>query len=172
MRPSAKTILIVLAVIAIGILIWSVAPWAGHSDTEAPPAPHFGSTVSVSNARLIMPAKAGEPAALYFDLSNKGSGGVALRKVAVEHAANASIAHAPQPVDEAAATLNVSPGETVSLGPEGAYVAVSGYDSSVVPGAVVKVQLGFGTSATLDTTAQVQSAVGQNGRVNDAVTPD
>ena len=173
MRPIAKVVIVVFAVIAIALLIWSVVPWFnGSSGTRRLPASVSGPQVSVENARVVMPANAGAPAALYFDMSNRGGTDAVLRTATVEHATGANIMESDRPVNENALMIAVHPGETVHFSPAGPYVAVSGYDSSVVPGATLKVQFGFGNSGAIDTTAIVQSAVGQNGSVNTGSEPE
>ena len=60
---------------------------AGCSSPEtAPKADDNPTGLTISNARLILPAVAGNPAAVYFDLKNEGKRSVAVRRADVADA--------------------------------------------------------------------------------------
>lgn len=56
------------------------------SEEAAPAAEENPTGLEISNARLILPAVAGNPAAVYFDLKNGGTRAVAVRKADIADA--------------------------------------------------------------------------------------
>ena len=58
----------------------------GQSEQEDPADPEGVAGLSIENARMILPAVSGNPAAVYFDLSYEGDGNPTLAAVAVEGA--------------------------------------------------------------------------------------
>lgn len=126
-------------------------------DTSAPPAPEFGTVAQVSNARLVLPAVAGEPAAVYLQLTNAGENDLVVSGVGVEHAERAVLDRGGGPAASEAANVNVLPGQSLQFTPEGYHIAAIGYDSTVVPGATVDVTLTFGTAGTVTVPANVEA---------------
>lgn len=160
-RSWIAPILVVVAVVAA--VVW-FAPLFPDDDTSAPPAPEFGSAVTVENARLVLPPEAGEPARIYFDISNMGERNVYIAEVAVEHADGVMIANIEGPVAANMANVPVNEGETVVFGPNAEQVILTDYDSNVVPGADVRMRLTFGNSESLTVPMQVYAP--------EAITPD
>lgn len=130
--------------------------WEG--DAEAPVAPEFGSTIRVSNPQLVLPARANDPARVYFDLANVGEQTIHLTQVWIGPAKEADIEDTQGPAWKPVANLPLRPGETLSLNPGGTFAVISVYDASVVPGATVNITLVFDTRATITVPATVSKA--------------
>jgi len=63
----------------------------GEAPDQAQAAPAGAEGIAVSNARLLLPAVAGNPGALYFDVANSGAENRVIRKVAVTGAGGAEM---------------------------------------------------------------------------------
>ncbi len=151
----------VVAVLAIVAVVMFASPFAPDDDTVASNAPEFGSTVKVSDARLVLAPVAGEPARVYFDVTNSGEKGLYITQVTVEHGSDdAMIARIDGPVNDDIANIPVNPGETVSFGPNARQAVLTSYDSSVVPGAKVDMRLTFGTSDSMIVPMEVMASEG------------
>lgn len=146
-RVLLAPVLVVAGVAATGLFIF---PLVSPQEYAAPPAPDFGSTVAVRNARLVLPPVAGQPASIQFELNNLGNEvPVALTALTVEHARAVEMVDPDRPVPLKIANVPVEPGETVEFGTGERQVLLAGYDSSVVPGAEVRMILTFGNSGSL-----------------------
>lgn len=80
----------------------------------------------VSNARLMLPPVAGNPAAVYFDLKNEGTRAVAVRRADVEGAKSASM-HDMMEYNREMTMADMGPttikqGETLKFEPGGKHV--------------------------------------------------
>jgi periplasmic copper chaperone A len=81
------------AMLASGVVALSLA-LAGCSEEAAPPSEPVEGEVpgmSVENARLVLNAVSGNPAAVYFDLSYEGDRGLTIRKADVAQAASTTL---------------------------------------------------------------------------------
>jgi copper(I)-binding protein len=153
-----------IAVLVLGVLVASamflfpaLQPlW--ESDTEVPVAPEFGSTVRVDNPQFVLPARANDPARVYFNVTNVGQQDIHLTQVRIGAAAEADIEDTQGPAWKPVANLPLQPGETLSLTPGGTFAVISEYDSTVVPGATVNITLVFDTSASITVPATVTKA--------------
>lgn len=97
------------------------------SSQEAAPATEDNpSGLVVSNAKLILPAVAGNPAAVYFDLKNEGKRSVAVRRADVADAKSASLHDMMEFNREMTMAemgpLTVPAGQTVKFEPGGKHV--------------------------------------------------
>lgn len=147
---------VVVLIAAVGAIIFLVPMFQqlGDSDTEIAVAPEFGSLVSVENARLVMPPRAGQLASLRFDLSNRGNRSVQLVDVDIEHA-RVGMAEDKGPAPLPLANVNINSGETVSFGDSESPLVVAEYDEYVVPGAKLGVTLTFDNAETIAFTVPV-----------------
>lgn len=82
--------------------------------------------IEVTNARLMLPPVAGNPAAIYFELANNGERNVAFRNAEVEQAGRAEVHDMMEwdfeMVMGEAPPVMVQTGETVSFEPGGKHV--------------------------------------------------
>lgn len=76
---------------ALAVSVLSLAACSDSADTAAPDAEANPTGLTVSNARLMLPPVAGNPAAIYFDLKNEGTRAVAVRRADVADAKSASM---------------------------------------------------------------------------------
>ena len=145
-------LLVILAIVAA--VVWFV-PLFPDDETTAPSAPDFGSTVTIENPRLVLPPEAGEPARIYFDISNTGESNVYIAEVAIEHGDETTLARTEGPVADNLANMPINQGQTVVFGPDSDQAILTDYDSSVVPGAEVRMRLTFGNAETVTVPMEV-----------------
>jgi copper(I)-binding protein len=70
-------------------LALAVAGCGGEAEAPAPAAPDAPEGVAISEGRLLLPAVAGNPGAVYFTIKNSGANDVMIRSVNVAGAASA-----------------------------------------------------------------------------------
>lgn len=109
---------------AIALLLSLAA--CSQSDEGAKTADENPTGLTVSNARLMLPPVAGNPAAIYFDLKNEGKRAVAVRRADVADAKSASM-HDMMEYNHAMTMADMGPltvpaGETVKFEPGGKHV--------------------------------------------------
>lgn len=102
--------------IAVATVSLAACKGADKPETAASSAPEGKPGVTVSDARLVLPAVAGNPGAAYFSLENQSKEMVAIASVAVTGAGKTEIHTADmKPVDHAEAeprtTLRFEPGK-------------------------------------------------------------
>ncbi len=101
--------------------------------------------LKVTNARLILPAVAGNPGAVYFDLANDGDRTLAIRNAEVAGASRAEM-HEMAEWDGKMAMgemgpLTLQPGEKASFEPGGRHVMAFDIDPKLAPGGNAEVTL-------------------------------
>lgn len=112
---------------AFGLAISSLAlAGCGSGGEQADPAPEAAPGLSADNARVVLPAVSGRPAAAYFDLSNDGDRRMIVRAADVA-GAGSTMMHETDVWDgqarmREATQYVVEPGETISLEPGGAHL--------------------------------------------------
>lgn len=151
-------VLVPAVLVASVMFVFPALQTLTESDTEAPIAPEFGSTVRVSNPQFVLPERADDPARVYFDLTNVGQQTVHLTQVRIARANEADIQDTQGPAWKPVANLPLPPGETLSLNPGGTFAVISDYDSSVVPGETVNITLVFDTASRITVPAMVSKA--------------
>lgn len=123
------------------------------AEHAASPAAETGvAGLSVSNARLALPAVPGNPAGVFFDLSYTGSDELKLETATVERAGSTMMHDI---VEQAGVTrmvplgsLIIAAGDKVDFAPGGKHVMAMQLDDAVVAGDKVGVTLGFAGGAT------------------------
>ncbi len=135
---------------ALAIAIASLAPAACSQQEEAPAAdtaPEAPAGISVTNGRLILPAVSGNPAAVYFDISNSGTEPQMIRSASVQGAGPAMLHKSStwngQTSMEDVPQLPVAPGETISFAPGGLHVMAGDLAETIVAGGMTEVTLTF-----------------------------
>ena len=121
---------------------------ACSSEPEQPPVqenPDVMPGITVENARMVLPAVSGNPAAVYFDVSYRGDHPAVIRGVHVAGSENAMM-HETLESDGMASMhdmmgVDVPSGETVSFAPGGKHVMVMDVDSALKPGDAVEVTI-------------------------------
>lgn len=81
------------AMLASGIAMMSLALAGCSDDTAAPNEPVEGQVpgMTVENARMVLNAVSGNPAAVYFDLTYEGDRGLTIRKAEVAEAGSTTL---------------------------------------------------------------------------------
>ena len=109
------------------IATFSLTACGSEPEATETAAPDGVPGVSVENARLILPAVAGNPAAVYFDLSMDDTGSAtAVRAASVADAGSAQVhqtmEYGGEMVMNEAGPEALRPGETLSFSPGGLHV--------------------------------------------------
>lgn len=118
--------------------------------------------VTISNARLVLAPVAGNPAAVYFDLSYAGEAAVTLSSVAVE-GAGMSMIHQTVAKDGAMTMMEAEPialttGTPVTFAPGGMHVMAMQPSDAWKPGESVKVTITLSDGTTYSFDAPVRAA--------------
>lgn len=112
----------VLAAVALSFALAACS----QSEPAKPGADENPTGLVVTNARLLLPPVAGNPAAVYFDLKNEGARAVALRRADIADAKNASM-HDMMEYNREMTMADMGPttikqGETLKFEPGGKHV--------------------------------------------------
>ena len=133
---------------------------AGCKGTEQPAAPASKARtakpgITVSAARLVLPAVPGNPGAAYFTLGNQSQGTAAITGVAVAGAGKTEI-HTPDMklVDRA----EVEAGTTLTLEPGKVHLMVYDVSSDLKPGSETELTLVFADGDKVSVPAKILSA--------------
>lgn len=159
MRTLPRAAAVLLASAALGALA-ACAPET--ADTAEVPATAAPAGLSVSNARLVLPPVAGNPAAVYFDLSYTGAGSVTLEEVTVEGAGMTMIHDYAEQAGKMAMTMagpvTLSEGNPVSFAPGGLHVMAMEPTDALEPGGTAKVTLTLSNGTSVSVDAPVRAA--------------
>jgi len=140
----------------MGPVACSPAEEATSGDPAAPEG------LSVSNARLLLPPVAGNPAAVYFDLDNAGARDVTLRAASVQGAESAMIHEMStwnnQPNMNEVMQIGVPAGKVLKFEPAGLHVMANNLADAVVAGGTAEVTLTFAGGDKLSFPAEVRAA--------------
>lgn len=129
-------------------------------EAEAPPSETAtsaaGPSLTVTNARVVLPPVSGNPAAVYFDLSYSGAPGVALESVAIDGAGMTMIHDYAENGGKMQMVMtdevSLSSGAPVSFAPGGLHVMAMEPSDALKAGGTAKVTLSLsdGTKVTVD----------------------
>lgn len=118
--------------------------------------------LSITNARLVLSPVAGNPAAVYFDLSYAGTAGLTLSSVNVEGAGMTMVHDYAESAGKmqmvAAKPVALTKGAAVSFAPGGLHVMAMQPSDAWQPGGVVKVTLTLSDASTQSFDAPVRAA--------------
>lgn len=155
-RRTVIGIVILLAAIVVGWML--LQPMGRQDDGPPPPDADFGSIVTIGDARVALPATAGDPAGVLFDITNRGERTIFLSDVVVQHGGRAQLTDLSHPDPKPLDTVEIEPGQTLRFGPEAGRAVLIDYDENVVPGAEVAVEFTFGNGESLSVPATVDAA--------------
>ncbi|RXZ65417.1 copper chaperone PCu(A)C [Pelagerythrobacter rhizovicinus] len=160
-------VLVAIAAVAVG---WMLLQPMNRQDEGAypPPDADFGSTVTVSNARLVLPGTAGNPAMLLLDIANRGDRNLYLSEIVVEHGGRAELTDFSHPAPKLLDSIEIPPGETVRFEGGSERTILTDYNANVVPGAEVTVELTFGNGESLSLPATVEASLPEAGGTDGA----
>lgn len=118
--------------------------------------------LTVSNARLVLAPVAGNPAAVYFDLSYSGASGVSLTEVEVEGAGMTMIHDYAESAGQMrmtmADTVPLAQGTPLAFAPGGLHVMAMDPAAGLKPGDTAKVTLTLSNGSKVSVTAPVRAA--------------
>lgn len=147
--------------------IWMALAMAGAAigpaacgEREATPAagPEAPEGIAVSNARLMLPAVAGNPGAVYFEMANTGERDRMLRAASVKEAGSTMMhATAGDGMQETLQVM-VKAGETVKFEPGGLHVMASDLADTVKAGTKAEVTMTFVGGDKISFPAEVRAA--------------
>ena len=139
-----------LAVTAIAATACSEAP-----EQEAQTAPEAPDGIAVTNGRLMLPAVAGNPGAVYFDVANSGERNMVIRAVDVQGAGSAMMHTGDM---EEMSQVMVPPGETVKFAPGEQHVMAMDLADTVTAGGQAEVTVTFVRGDKISIPAEVRAA--------------
>ena len=133
------------APLALALATASLSGCGQEASDETAAAPASGVALEVSDARLMLPAVSGNPAAIYFDVTNDGDRNYAIRAVEVKGAGRAEL-HGSMMMDgqmtmDSVGQILVKQGQTESLKPGGFHVMVFDLDPSLTAGGTTDMTL-------------------------------
>ncbi len=118
--------------------------------------------LTVSNARVVLAPVAGNPAAVYFDLSYVGAPGVSLTEVEVEGAGMTMIHDYAESAGQMrmtmADTVPLTQGAPLAFAPGGLHVMAMDPAAGLKPGGTAKVTLTLSNGNMVSITAPVRAA--------------
>lgn len=134
----------------------------GEEPAPADTAPDVPEGVTVANARLMLPAVSGNPAAVYFDITNAGTEDRMIRAASVQGASGATLHQMGtwnnQPSMDEVFTVPVKAGETVKFEPGGFHVMANDLADTVVAGGQTDVTVTFVGGDKISFPAEVRAA--------------
>lgn len=135
---------------------WDGAKPAATADEANPTG------LTITNARLMLPPVAGNPAAIYFDLKNEGTRAVAVRRADVTNAKSASMHDMMEYNREMTMAdmgpLTIKQGETVKFEPGGKHVMVFDLAPEIVAGGKTELTLTIAGGDKVSFEVPVQAA--------------
>ena len=141
-----------LAVAAALPVACSEAPEQVTAEPDAPEG------IAVENGRLMLPAVAGNPGAVYFDVVNSGDRDRMIRAASVA-GAGSTVMHITEPTGmQEILQIMVKGGETVKFEPGGRHVMANDLPDTVVPGGEVEVTITFVGGDKVSFPAEVRAA--------------
>jgi copper(I)-binding protein len=144
---------------AVALGIAALGPTAcGEAPEEAAAGPEAPEGISVSNARLMLPAVAGNPGAVYFDVANAGASNRVIRAASVAGAGSAMMHTTIEGAMQEAAQVVVPAGGTVKLEPGGTHIMAMDLADTVAAGGTAEVTVTFVGGDKVSFPAEVRAA--------------
>jgi copper(I)-binding protein len=141
---------------AAALALAALAPGACSETPETAEAgPAAAEGITVSNARLMLPAVAGNPGAVYFDVSNSGSENRVIRAVSIDGAGSADM-HTKDM--QLVLQIAVPAGGTTQFAPGDKHVMAMDLADSVSAGSQAEVTLTFVGGTEVKFPAEVRAA--------------
>ena len=145
----------------LGALALGIAALGPAGCGEEPAAEAEAGTVegiAISNARLMLPAVAGNPGAVYFDLANSGDRDRMIRAASVEGAGSAMM-HVTEPTGmQETLQVMAKAGETVKFEPGGTHVMAMNLADTIAAGGQANVTVTFVGGDEVTFPAEVRAA--------------
>jgi copper(I)-binding protein len=141
-----------LAVVTLVPVACSEAPEQAETAPEAPDG------IVVENARLLLPAVAGNPGAVYFDVVNSGDRDRMIRAASVAGAGNSMMHVTHETGMQETLQVMVKAGETVKFEPGGTHVMAMDLADTVAEGGETEVTVTFVGGDKVSFPAKVHAA--------------
>lgn len=149
------------SVLALAFAALGPAACSGGEEAEQA-APDETGGIQVSDARMFLAPVPGNPAAVYFTMTNGGNDDQTVVKAVVEGARTASLHHTMTSGEMSQMHelpgLAVPAGETVTLSPGGMHVMAEGLEPALAPGGTAQVTLAFSDNQTVSFPADIRAA--------------
>jgi periplasmic copper chaperone A len=152
------------SILVAAALALTAAGLAGCGQDQAPAdaGPQAPDGIAASNGRLMLPAVAGNPGAVYFDLENSGSDNRVIRAVSVEGAGRTEMHQMAMWNGEMTMQemfqIRVPPNQTVKLEPGGLHVMAFDLGDDVTAGSTAEVTVTFVGGDKVNFPAEVRAA--------------
>lgn len=147
--------------IALGLSLTGLAACSGAADAPADEA-EGATSLTVTNARVVLAPVAGNPAAVYFDLSYSGSAPVTLTSVAVEGAGMTMIHDYAESAGKMQMTMTdavpLSADAPVTFAPGGLHVMAMEPSDALTAGGTAKLTLQLSDGSGISVDAPVRAA--------------
>lgn len=141
---------------ALALAAAALVPMAcGEAPEQTEAAPEAPEGVTVTNARLMLPAVAGNPGAVYFDVANASETNRVIRKAEVAGAGSAAMHTADM---QEMTQVMVGPGETVKFAPGEQHVMAMDLADTVTAGGQAEVTVTFVGGDKVSFPAEVRAA--------------
>jgi hypothetical protein len=141
---------------ALALAAAALVPMAcSEAPEQAEAAPEAPEGVTVTNARLMLPAVAGNPGAVYFDIANTSDRNRVIRKAEVAGAGSAMMHTADM---QEMTQVMVGPGATVKFEPGGQHVMAMDLADTVSAGGNAEVTVTFVGGDKVSFPAEVRAA--------------
>lgn len=139
----------VLAPLAIALAAFSLSGCGSQPKAAAPSQANAPEGISISDARLVLPAVKGNPGAVYFTVHNDSASATTIRSAEVKGAKSAMI-HQTEMADgmsemHAMPTVAVPAKGDLAFEPAGLHVMAMDLDDTLAKGATTDVTLTFGS---------------------------
>jgi hypothetical protein len=145
-----------LGALALGIASMAPVGCSEEAAVEAEAGTVDG--IAVTNARLMLPAVAGNPGAVYFDVANSGERDRMIRAASVEGAGSAAM-HVTEPTGmQETLQVMVKAGETVKFEPGGTHVMAMNLADTIAAGGQANVTVTFVGGDEVTFPAEVRAA--------------
>lgn len=131
--------------LALAAATAGLAACSGETADPAPGAAADAVTLEISDARLVLPPVAGNPAAVYFDVRNTGERNYAIRRADIAGAETSDI-HGSMEMNgqmtmSGVGQVLVNAGQSESFKPGGFHVMAFGLDPKLVAGGTTEMTL-------------------------------
>ena len=141
---------------ALALAVAALMPMAcSEAPEQAETAPEGPEGVSVTNARLMLPAVVGNPGAVYFDIANASDRNRVIRKAEVAGAGSSTMHTADM---QEMTQVMVGPDQTVKFEPAGQHVMAMDLAENVTAGGKAEVTLTFVGGDKISFPADVRAA--------------
>lgn len=146
---------------SVSILVAAMLALTGcHHRHHAPTSAAAADTISVSEARLLLPAVKGNPGAGYFTLANATNAPVTLVGVDITGAQKAEMHETSGGTMQPLAQVAIAPGAQVSFAPAGKHVMAFNLVPTLTPGGSSTIVFHFQDGKTLSAKLRIEAAGG------------